>query len=296
MSESERSLHDVVRDFKALLAWQKRLGAPGVPYEWIRERQKAKAAQSETPVQKESLLPPLAETRRVAEPADTSPKPAAPRPAKPVSAPAAKASTASGPPPLAPAKPTPELSALRAEIGDCTRCKLCSTRQTIVFGEGNPQAKIMFVGEGPGADEDASGRPFVGKAGQLLTKWIEGGMGLARGDVYIANIVKCRPPGNRDPEADEVAACKGFVEAQIKAVNPKVLVLLGRVPLSHLLGVKEGITRIHGTWLDYQGIPAIALFHPSYCLRPPLDDKRRLVWEDIKTILTFLDLPIPQKK
>ena len=202
----------------------------------------------------------------------------------------------SGLPAAPPNRPSPELSAVRSEIGDCRRCKLCDTRQNIVFGEGHPQAQILFVGEGPGADEDASGRPFVGKAGQLLTKWIEGGMGLSRGDVYIANIVKCRPPGNRDPEPDEVAACIGFVKAQIKAINPKVLVLLGRVPLSHMLGVKEGITRIHGTWLDYEGIPTIALFHPSYCLRPPLDDKRRLVWEDIKTILTFLNLPIPQKK
>ena len=140
------------------------------------------------------------------------------------------------------------LEAIREEIGDCTRCKLHKGRKNIVFGEGDPKAVIVFVGEGPGFEEDQQGRPFVGEAGQLLTDIIEKGMKIKRAEVYICNIVKCRPPDNRNPEPDEVETCIGFVKKQIRAINPKVIVTLGNVPTQNLLGTKQGITKLRGTW------------------------------------------------
>jgi len=185
------------------------------------------------------------------------------------------------------------LDEIRAEIGDCRRCKLHSTRTNIVFGEGSPKARIMFIGEGPGHDEDISGRPFVGRAGKLLTQAIENGMGIPRSEVYIANIVKCRPPENRDPEQDEADACVGFVKQQIQAVKPEVIVLLGRIPLLHILGEKTGITKVHGEWYKFEGIPTMPVFHPSYLLRSP--GQKRPFWEDLKKIMQFLGMPVPVK-
>jgi len=185
------------------------------------------------------------------------------------------------------------LESIREEMGDCTRCKLHTDRKNIVFGEGNPKAGVVFVGEGPGFEEDQQGRPFVGEAGQLLTDIIVKGMKLRREDVYICNIVKCRPPGNRNPEPDEVGSCIGFVKRQIWTINPKVIVTLGNVPTQNLLGTKQGISKIRGTWQTYEGIPLMPTFHPAYLLRSPGEKKK--VWEDIQLVMAKLGIPIPEK-
>lgn len=183
------------------------------------------------------------------------------------------------------------LSGLRNEIGACVRCKLSKNRNSIVFGEGNPGAKIMFIGEGPGREEDLKGRPFVGEAGMLLTKLIEkmhiGDVGLKRGDVYIANIVKCRPPMNRDPEEDEVASCRGFIERQIEIIHPEVIITLGRIALQTLLKRQElKITAVRGNFFDYNGIPVMPTFHPAYLLRNPKD--KWLTWSDVQKVMERL--------
>ncbi len=180
------------------------------------------------------------------------------------------------------------LEDIRRDLGDCHRCKLWSTRTNIVFGEGNPNAELMFVGEAPGADEDASGRPFVGRAGQLLTKMIEA-IDLKREDVYIANTLKSRPPGNRNPEPDETKACIPFAFRQIAAIRPKLIVTLGNPATQGLLETKVGITRIRGTFQDYprdSAIKVLPTFHPAYLLRSP--DKKREAWEDMKKVRAFL--------
>jgi uracil-DNA glycosylase family 4 len=179
------------------------------------------------------------------------------------------------------------LASVREELGDCTRCKLHAGRKNIVFGEGNPNAGLVFVGEGPGQEEDVQGRPFVGAAGQLLTDIIVKGMKLSREDVYICNIVKCRPPNNRNPEPDEILACEPFLIKQIQAIKPKIIIGLGNVAVKTLLKTKEGITSLRGIWKTYQGIPLMPTFHPAYLLRTPSD--KRLVWDDIKKVLAELD-------
>jgi len=178
---------------------------------------------------------------------------------------------------------TQSLEELRAAIGDCQRCKLCSGRTNLVFGVGNPHAALMFVGEGPGRDEDLQGEPFVGRAGQLLTDIITKGMGLNREDVYIANVVKCRPPENRNPEPDEVAACEPFLKKQIDLIRPKIIVGLGKFAVQTLLQSKAPITKLRGNWHSYHGIKLMPTFHPAYLLRNPADKK--LVWEDIKKVI-----------
>jgi DNA polymerase len=178
------------------------------------------------------------------------------------------------------------LDELRAAIGDCRRCKLWSGRTHLVFGVGNPSARVMFVGEGPGRDEDLQGVPFVGRAGQLLTDIITKGMGLKREDVYIANVVKCRPPENRNPEPDEVESCEPFLKKQVDLVRPKIIVALGKFAVQCLLQSKQPITRLRGQWHEYQGIKLMPTFHPAYLLRNPGDKK--LVWEDIKKVIEAL--------
>jgi len=178
------------------------------------------------------------------------------------------------------------LEEIRANLGDCTRCKLSETRRNIVFGEGSATARLMFVGEGPGADEDASGRPFVGAAGQLLDKIIAA-IGYKREDVYIANVVKCRPPGNRKPEKDEAGTCEPFLFRQIASIKPKVIVCLGATAMESLLGLKGGITRLRGQWYDYKDIKVMATFHPAYLLRDAT--KKREVWEDMKLVKAELE-------
>lgn len=183
--------------------------------------------------------------------------------------------------------PAAGLAAIRQEIGDCTRCGLHKGRTHIVFGDGNPNAELVFVGEGPGFEEDRQGLPFVGEAGQLLTRIIENGMKLRRSDVYICNIVKCRPPNNRTPKPDEIEACLPFVMSQIEVISPRIIVALGNVPTQALLGTREGITRLRGIWQTYRGIPLMPTFHPAYLLRNPGD--KRLVWEDVQKVMARLN-------
>jgi uracil-DNA glycosylase len=183
------------------------------------------------------------------------------------------------------------LSAIREDIGDCTRCKLhAQGRQQIVFGVGNPAAELMFVGEAPGADEDEQGVPFVGRAGQLLTKMIEA-MGLKRDEVYIANVVKCRPPGNRNPEPDEIASCQPFLFRQIASVQPKVIIALGAFAAKTLLSTDTSIGKLRGRLYEFQGATLIPTFHPSFLLRSP--GYKREAWEDLKLALGVLGREAP---
>lgn len=178
-----------------------------------------------------------------------------------------------------------QLAQLRQDLGDCTRCKLHSTRTHIVYGVGNPRADLMFVGEAPGRDEDQQGIPFVGRAGQLLTKIIEA-IDLQRDEVYITNVIKCRPPSNRNPEPDEIQTCQPFLFAQIDAVQPKVIVALGAFAVQTLLQRDDAISRLRGRVFDYRGAKLVPTFHPAYLLRSP--DKKRDVWEDMKTVRSIL--------
>ena len=177
------------------------------------------------------------------------------------------------------------LEAVRSELGECTRCGLCEGRTQIVFGDGNPHADLLFIGEGPGEQEDLRGLPFVGRAGELLTRMIEKGLGIPRSEVYICNIVKCRPPNNRTPLVTEVSACRPFLDGQIDAVRPRVIVTLGKPASSLLLGRDIAITRVRGTWHEYRGIPVMPTFHPAFVLRQYTEQNRRLVWEDLKAAL-----------
>jgi uracil-DNA glycosylase len=186
------------------------------------------------------------------------------------------------------------LESVREELGDCRRCKLHERRTNIVFGVGNPQARLIFVGEGPGEDEDLQGEPFVGRAGQLLTKMIEA-MGLKREDVYICNVVKCRPPENRQPQPDEISTCRPFLEKQIDRIKPEIIVALGTHAAQTLLNTTEKISALRGRFHRYRNnILLMPTFHPSYLLRSP--EKKKEVWEDMKTVLTKLGLKIPESK
>ena len=178
------------------------------------------------------------------------------------------------------------LDAIRTDVKDCRRCKLWPSRKNIVFGSGNPNADLMFVGEAPGVDEDEQGLPFVGRAGQLLTKIIES-IGTGRSEVFICNILKCRPPGNRNPEIDEIAACEQFLFRQISAVKPKIICALGTFGAQTLLRTTESIGRLRGRLLDYRGVKLIATFHPAYLLRNPME--KRKVWEDMLVVRKYLD-------
>lgn len=182
------------------------------------------------------------------------------------------------------------LEELRDAIGDCQRCRLAPGRTHLVFGVGNPHAELMFVGEGPGRDEDLKGEPFVGRAGQLLTEIITKGMKMRREDVYIANVVKCRPPENRNPEPDEIAACQPFLRRQIEIVGPKAIVALGTFAAQTLLAVRTPIFRLRGHWHDFHGVKLMPTLHPAYLLRNPAD--KRLVWADIKMVLAELGITV----
>jgi DNA polymerase len=182
--------------------------------------------------------------------------------------------------------PAEGLKELRDFIGDCQRCKLSAGRRNVVFGQGNPEARLMFVGEGPGHDEDVQGLAFVGRAGQLLTRIIEA-IGLTRDEVFIANVIKCRPPKNRNPEADEIESCQPFLERQIELIRPRVLVGLGKFGAQWLLKTAEPISRIRGRFGDYAGIKVMPTYHPAYLLRNP--GAKREVWEDMKLVRALLE-------
>jgi uracil-DNA glycosylase len=192
------------------------------------------------------------------------------------------------PPALPPPAPSgsPGLLTIREDLGDCRRCRLADTRKSIVFGQGNPKAELMFVGEAPGADEDEQGLAFVGRAGQLLTDIIEKGLKIPRADVFIANILQCRPPGNRNPEPDEILACQPFLERKIDEIRPKVLVGLGKFAGQWLLKTAEPISKIRGRVGDYHGIKVVPTYHPAFLLRNPAAKKD--VWEDMKVVLELL--------
>jgi len=220
--------------------------------------------------------------------------PAPPPALIPVAAPAAAPISAPVPmelPPLAPSDDT--LFKIIEDIGDCKRCRLHEGRNKIVFGVGNEKSPLVFVGEGPGADEDEQGIPFVGRAGQLLTQMIEGtarkeGMDLTRKDVYICNVVKCRPPGNRTPEPDEMETCGQFLYRQLSAIRPKAICALGGTAARALTGHKEGVTKMRGKWFKWRDIPVMVTYHPSYLLRPGNDPAKREAWEDLKKVLHFV--------
>ena len=182
----------------------------------------------------------------------------------------------------------PRLDEVRRALGDCKRCKLCSGRKNLVFGVGNPKARLVFVGEGPGAEEDNQGIPFVGAAGQLLTKMIAA-MGYSRDEVYICNVVKCRPPGNRNPEPDEIAACQPFLEAQLNAIRPSVIIALGKFAAQTLARTDTPITRLRGQWREYVGIPLMPTFHPAYLLRNPAEKKS--AWADLQAVMARFPKP-----
>jgi uracil-DNA glycosylase family 4 len=181
----------------------------------------------------------------------------------------------------------------REDLGECTRCKLHKTRNKIVFGDGSPKADLVFIGEGPGADEDAQGLPFVGRAGKLLTQMIEA-MGLRRGDVYICNVVKCRPPENRQPEKDEVTACSPFLFRQLDVLKPKVIVCLGSTAAQTLLQTNRGISHFRGEWLDFRGYKMLATYHPAYLLRNP--GAKGEVWKDLQKVMAELGLEVKKNK
>ena len=183
---------------------------------------------------------------------------------------------------------TRSLEEVRGFMGDCQRCKLAGGRTHLVFGVGNPRARLVFVGEAPGRDEDLQGEPFVGRAGQLLTEIITKGMRLRREDVYIANVIKCRPPENRNPEPDEVASCEPFLLRQLELIGPEVIVALGKFAVQTLLRSKAPITQLRGRWYDYHGIKLMPTFHPAYLLRNPAE--KRVVWEDIQKVMRELGI------
>jgi DNA polymerase len=230
------------------------------------------------------------------------------KPGRPI--PAAGATAASTPPPVAPrSRPAVSqerfipggpavgigrdggasevaLQAIRDDIGDCRRCRLCEGRTRIVHGQGNPAAELMFVGEAPGADEDIQGLAFVGRAGQLLTDMVEKGMKMKRADVFIANVIKCRPPGNRPPETDEILTCQPFLEAQIRAIQPRVIVALGATAGKFMARTADPISKLRGRFASWDGIPVMPTYHPAYLLRNP--SAKKTVWEDLKLVMDLL--------
>ena len=242
--------------------------------------------------------------------ADESDRPPAPPPAAPVVKPtqvkpppppnALFAPDADSPsfdaPPLSPADKRRRLIALdENEVRGCTKCRLCETRTNTVFGEGDPDAKIFFIGEGPGENEDLQGRPFVGRAGELLNKWI-GAMGLAREQVFIANIVKCRPPNNREPAPDEVATCTPYLQRQLEIVRPHVIITLGRPSAQYMLQSKLSMGKLRGQWQSWRGIKLMPTYHPAYVLRQYTLETRGAVWSDLKMVMAELNLPVPKGK
>lgn len=253
MNETEQELLEIVTQVRTHLEYQRALGVTSMPTLSVSSTAPIQAAVSATA--DAALL-------------RTAVTPTAPVQAKPI------------------VPQSTGLEEVRSELGDCTRCKLHTGRTNIVFGEGNPHAELVFVGEGPGQEEDQQARPFVGAAGQLLTDIIVKGMQLKREDVYICNIVKCRPPENRNPEPEEIEACEPFLIKQLQAIKPKVIVVLGNVAAKTLLKTTEGITKLRGAWKTFQGIPVMPTFHPAYLLRNPKD--KALVWKDIQQVMEKL--------
>lgn len=276
-----------VGDIRRILEFYQDLGIKSL---FLRARETADAPApvlQPEPILSFDELPPLPPRKPGTPPSSASlpGTPALPRPA------AAREGAAANVIPLAPANDS--LEKIRADIGDCKRCRLCQGRNKIVFGDGNAEAPLVFVGEGPGADEDASGLPFVGRAGQLLTQMIEGtaakeGIPLKRAQVYICNVVKCRPPENRAPLPDEMEICGQFLYRQLSTLKPKAICALGATAAKAILGTKEGVTKMRGNWHKWQDIPVMVTYHPSYLLRPYNQNAKREAWEDLKKVLHFV--------
>jgi DNA polymerase len=266
-------------DRRALAEWVAYLRDIGV-----KELRVAAPGPGEADVRRE---PSAAAAPPVAAPASAAARPAPRKRPQPIAAPDPGLFDAGfdRPPPEDPAA---RLSEIRDTIGDCTRCKLHEQRTNVVFGVGDPRSRLMFIGEGPGAEEDAQGEPFVGRAGKKLDEMIVA-IGLSREQVYIANIVKCRPPQNRDPERDEVETCSPFLIDQIEAIRPRVIVTLGAPATRTLLNTRVGITRLRGSWQSFRGIPVMPTFHPAYLLRAYTPENRRKVWEDLKAARARMD-------
>ncbi len=232
--------------------------------------------------------------RATGAPPPDSPAPGAPETAAPAAGPPPAESGVGPGTEVAPlARPGETLLQILEDIGDCRRCRLHAGRNKLVFGVGNEHSPLVFVGEGPGADEDAQGIPFVGRAGQLLTQMIENtakkeGIPLRREDIYICNVVKCRPPENRTPEPDEMEICGQFLYRQLTAISPKAICALGGTAARALTGRKEGVTKMRGRWFEWRNIPVIVTYHPSYLLRPFNQGAKREAWEDLKKVLHFV--------
>jgi uracil-DNA glycosylase len=292
--ESPEALGEVVEELRRHLLWQEEAGGRALLVD------AAKLA-AERSASLRSMLPPRPPAPAPAPPPAPRPEVAravAPERPAPAPRPASPPVTASGngllidvpqkAPPYPGALPgvvdgeRPALDEIRRTLGDCQRCKLCTGRKNIVFGAGNPRADLVFVGEGPGENEDLKGIPFVGAAGDLLTKMIQA-MGFSRDDVYICNVVKCRPPGNRNPEPDEIASCEPFLRSQLLAIQPKVIVALGKFAAQTLLRDTTPITRLRGQWREYQGVKLMPTFHPAYLLRSP--NEKRKAWEDLQQVM-----------
>jgi uracil-DNA glycosylase family 4 len=270
---AREELASIAASLRAYLEWQQDTGAMGIP-------RKVRTAPT------------------VQAPARTNAEaPRAPAPA-PASASAPGPALAPAPAPTrAPAAPPRSLPIIAAEAATCTKCSLSETRTNVVFARGNPEAKLVFIGEAPGADEDAQGLPFVGRAGQLLDKMI-GAMGLDPAkDVYVCNIVKCRPPGNRTPTPAEIETCIPYLHEQLAAIDPKVIVAMGNTAVGSLLGTKLGITKVRGQWKLYRGkSPVMPTYHPSYLIRPSAQqiEAKKQAWEDLQAVMKELGLP-PKK-
>jgi DNA polymerase len=281
-SEQNKALRDLLKQAREYVNYFRELGVETIDSETATPLVGQVTVSQAKAISNEPVLP------RVLPPPATAPKPLFER--QSVEAVTARASqTLFGAEPTSASslpQSTETLEEIWRDIGDCTRCGLCSGRTQVVNTHGNHHARLMFVGEAPGADEDAQGKPFVGRAGQLLTKMIEA-MGMKRADVIIGNVNRCRPPGNRQPTLEEAAICRPFLFREIATVRPAVIVVMGNTALRNLLEIKAGISSVRGRFRDYHGIPVMPTFHPAYLLRDP--SKKRETWEDLKKVMEHLD-------
>jgi DNA polymerase len=305
MSDALRDdLSELARLFATHAAWQRELGALELPHEGAlpAPRPTVDVAAASTPAPAPSTPPPpvVAPVSAPAVPTPARPavavKPATPAPVVRTlfgePAPPTPAPRISSDPPLEGEARVHALAVIQEEVRGCTSCRLGATRRNTVFARGNPFARLCFIGEGPGEQEDKQGSPFVGPAGQLLDKII-GAMGLSPDDVYVANIVKCRPPNNRVPEPDEMRTCTPFLVRQLDLVRPEVIVALGRTAVGFLLDSKDSMTRLRGKWHTYEGIPVLPTWHPAYLLRTP--EAKGDTWADMKVVMARLGLPLPTR-
>ena len=284
--DAREELASVAASLRAYLEWQQDTGAMGIP----RKPRGVKAEAGASP----SPSPSPSTTTSTSTSTSTAPERATAPLHVPVPVPAPAPVPVPARPAAAPPRPLPVIA---AEAASCTKCALATTRTNVVFSRGNPEAKLVFIGEAPGADEDEQGLPFVGRAGQLLDKMI-GAMGLDPAkDVYVCNIIKCRPPGNRKPEPIEVETCIPYLHEQLAAVDPKAIVALGNTAVAALLSTKLGITKVRGQWKLYRGkVPVMPTYHPSYLLRPSPQqiEAKKQAWEDLQSVMKELGLP-PKK-